>query len=303
MKRIAGGSKVVFAVAVAALAMSAPALAGTHIEKAFEVGDHAELSVDSALGSVEVTGTAGSQVKIVFDSKKKLEDSYGFSFEQDGSRVEVKVRKKGSLFRWFSWGGSGKARFVIEVPRDTEVDVDTAGGGIVVRQVRGAVHADTSGGGITVEQVQGSVDADTSGGAIRAQEIDGSMVADTSGGGIYVDGISGDLSADTSGGPIKVAGAGGHVDADTSGGGISVEFAAGNGRGGNLSTSGGGITVKVDPAVSLDIDASTSGGSVSSELELVTKGASRTSLRGKLGAGGELLHLRSSGGSIHILPL
>lgn len=158
----------------------------------------------------------------------------------------IKVRKKGSLFRWFSWRSSGKAHFAIEVPRNTDVDVDTAGGSILVRQVRAAVRADTSGGGITIEQVQGPVDADTSGGAIRTREIDGSVTADTS---------------------------------------------------------GGGITVKVDPEVALDIDASTSGGSIINEIELLTERVSRTFLRGKLGGGGEQLRVRTSGGSIRILPL
>jgi len=48
--------------------------------------------------------------------------------------------------------------------------------------------------------VEGDVEADTSGGSIEIRDVRGEVEADTSGGGIRIDGATGDISADTSGG-------------------------------------------------------------------------------------------------------
>jgi hypothetical protein len=80
-----------------------------------------------------------------------------------------------------------------------------------------------------------------------------------------------------------------------------VSFAKGNSRGGKLESSGGGIRVRLDPDANLNIDASTSGGSVQSDIPVKVVGKlSRSSLKGSLGSGGELLYVHTSGGSVTI---
>jgi len=114
--------------------------------------------------------------------------------------------------------------------------------------------------------------------------------------------VTGDIEADTSGGSVKISEAGGRVDAESSGGPIRVSFSPGNASGGSLSTSGGGITVELDPSVGLEIDAYSSGGSVDFELPITVQGkVSRTAVTGRLGAGGEMLKLRTSGGGVQIV--
>jgi hypothetical protein len=82
---------------------------------------------------------------------------------------------------------------------------------------------------------------------------------------------------------------------------MDVAFAGGNSRGGILETAGGSVEVRVDGGVDLMVDASTGGGSVSSSLAIAREGSSsRTSLRGALGKGGELLKIRTAAGSIRI---
>jgi DUF4097 and DUF4098 domain-containing protein YvlB len=305
------------------LLLAAPCLAGSRIEKELQLQPGGSFLLDTDNGSVQVVGSDRSGARVVITSKRDdIESEYKFSFDESSGQVTVKAEKKGSgLFSWFSWGRSAGLRFDIEVPRETNLDIDTAGGAIAVEAISGMtrldtsggaitvldvvgdVSADTSGGSIDIENVEGDVNADTSGGHINVRKVRGEVLADTSGGHIEISEASGDINADTSGGSIRITEAGGFVYADTSGGNVDVAFAAGNGSGGTLSTSGGRVSVVLDPTVSLDIDASTSGGSVKLGLPLTVEGElTKAAVRGKLGSGGALLKLRSSGGGIEIEP-
>jgi hypothetical protein len=303
------------------LLLGSAAAAGSRIEKNLALEPGGSFTLDTSVGSVELVGTSSSGARIVITSKSDdIESRYDFDFQESAGLVEVKVRKKGN--KVFSWiGRSGGMKFQIEVPRETDVNIDTSGGSISVEEldgatrldtsggsiaasrVRGDVHADTSGGSISVEGVEGDVLADTSGGGIEIHDVSGEVKADTSGGGIKMSGIGGDIVADTSGGGIRIDEAGGRVSAESSGGSVTVSFAQGNGSGGELSTSGGGVKVLLDPAVNLDVDASASGGGVTLDLPMQVQGKiSRSSVRGTLGGGGATLKLRASGGGIRIEP-
>lgn len=305
------------------LLLALPALADSRIEKDLALAPGGRLILDADAGSVEITGSSRSGVHVVITSDKSdIEKEFDFSFEERDREVAITVDKKGSggLLGLLSWSFSDSLHFEIEVPAQTVVHIDTAGGAIAVTKLRGEAQLDTSGGPITVRDLEGKVSADTSGGPIRISGVQGNVLADTSGGGIDIEHVAGnveadtsgggirmsevagDITADTSGGPISIVGAGGRVDADTSGGSIEVSFATGNQRGGSLSASGGGITVTLDARTNLAIDAQASGGNVVSALP-VSGAAAESSLRGALGSGGEALRLRSSGGSIRIEKL
>jgi len=297
-----------------------PAAANTHIERELALAPGGSFVLDTDTGSVEVAGGSASGARVeLTSSRDDFEAMYDISFEEVADGVVVRVKKRRKVSNWFK--SSGNARFRIEVPGQTRLDIDTAGGSINVDSIdapvrldtsggsirataiRGELSADTSGGSIRIEDVDGDVTADTSGGSIEIRGVRGKVSADTSGGGIAIDDVTGDIDADTSGGSIKVTGAGGRVNAETSGGPIRVAFSPGNGSGGSLSTSGGGITVEVDPSVGLDIDAYASGGTVDLDVPVTVEGrVSRTAVSGKIGSGGETLRLRTSGGGIDIAP-
>lgn len=296
----------------------APAAADFRMEKSFALQPGGSFVLDSDVGSVEIVGSSGGAARMVVTSgRDDIESKFDFHVEDGADQVTVRVDKRSSLRSWLGW--SGNLHFEIEVPAATRLNIETAGGSIVVEgiddevrldtsggsitasHIRGPVNADTSGGRIEIEDVDGNVDADTSGGGIRVEGVRGAVRADTSGGSIAIERVTGEVNADTSGGSIRLEEIGGRVEADTSGGSITASFAAGNGAGGVLSTSGGGVSVEVDPGVGLDIDASASGGSVVSDVPLTVRGeVSKTSIRGTLGGGGALLKLRASGGKIRI---
>jgi DUF4097 and DUF4098 domain-containing protein YvlB len=308
------------AAALLFLAAGGAALAESRIEKNLRLEAGGEISVKTDLGSVKVRGTEQAGARIVVTSRDEdLNDLLKFDFQERAGSVTVVARRLHSRDGLFDFGRR-RVEWEIEVPSRTRVTVntsggairisalsspaklDTSGGAIEVRDHTGEVTAHTSGGGIALSHVKGECRVETSGGGITAEAIEGRVDADTSGGSIRMDGVTGDIKAHTSGGGIKIREAGGRVDAETSGGSLQASFARGNGRGGRLESSGGGVSVSVDPQVGLAIDAS--GNSVHADVPITVQGEiSRHHLRGNLGAGGETLHVRTSGGSVNIRPL
>jgi hypothetical protein len=300
------------------LTLGMPALADTRIERDLNLSSGGKFILDTDTGSVEIVGGSGSGARVVITSDRDdFESVFDVKFEERSGEVEVKVNKKDGVTNWFK--SSGRTKFVIEVPESTEVDIDTSGGSITAKNLNaparldtsggaisasyigGKLLADTSGGSITIEEVDGDVNADTSGGGITITGVRGDVLADTSGGGITISDVTGKIDADTSGGSIKIDQAGGAVRADSSGGPIRVSFSPGNSAGGSMSTSGGGITVEIDSGSNFDIDAHSSGGSVTFDVPVTVQGqVSKTAVKGKIGSGGQLLKMRTSGGGIKI---
>lgn len=296
------------------LTAAAAICAESRIEKTLKLEPGGRLSVDTELGAVTVTGSSGSDVRVIVTSKgRDLEELLTIRFEEGPRTVRITGRRKHRLFDW----SGHRVLFEIQVPTETALDVDTSGGGISVAAIRsdarlrtsggsidvrdfaGDLDGSTSGGGVRLAKIQGRTRAETSGGSIDGTDLDGPVDADTSGGGISLQRVTGSLKAHTSGGSIEIQEAGGRVEAETSGGGIEASFTRGNARGGSLESSGGGIEVSVDPEVNLTIDAS--GDSVKTDLPIQVSGEiSRGQLRGSLGKGGETLRLHTSGGSVHI---
>jgi len=291
----------------------------SRFEKALRLDPGGRFSIRTDLGGVTVTGVNAPGARIVITSRRPIDDLLRLTFREDAGSVTVTGRRvRGHFFPWI--GERGNVRFEIQVPTQTELDVDTSGGaikisglsspakletsggGIRVRDLAGDLEAHTSGGGIELDHIRGRVRVETSGGGIEGREIDGPIEADTSGGSVNLERVSGDIRAHSSGGGIHISEAGSRIEADTSGGGIVASFARGNARGGSLETSGGGIRVSVDPTVGLRIDAS--GNSVRAEIPITVQGSiSRGKLQGNMGGGGELLRLHTSGGGVQIQGL
>lgn len=312
------------------LAGSALAATEEQLNKTFQVASGGALVVDVDFGAIEVNTNSADSVSVnvwrrvargsAAKEQKFLTDN-PVTFVQEGGTLTVRSRvKEGGWSRWF--GGSGRrneARYTILVPARFDARLTTAGDGITVSNLTGAVKAVTSGGALRFARLHGPLDGDTSGGGIRVTECEGTVKIQTSGGGIDVLGGSGSLNGDTSGGAITVKKFKGPVAVGTSGGGITLEEIAGAVKGDtsggsihavllsplpgevSLATSGGGVTVKVPADAAFNLDASTSGGGVSSDFLLTTKSALEPDrIKGTVNGGGPALQLESSGGSIHV---
>lgn len=296
----------------------------------FQVSSGGRLVMDLDRGSIEVTTSDHPTVAITVVREVKrgsdrtaqeIIDNHQLTFSQDGSTVLVKAKMaKNPLQSW--WGPSLSVRYQVTVPKqfdlnlDTaggsvripdltgKIDVETAGGSITIGRVDGAVKADTAGGSIKVAGATGATDVNTAGGSIHLGEMGGSVYADTAGGSIHVKSAAGPVQVETSGGSIELGDMQGPVQADTSGGSISARFPKSLSGDVSLETSGGSISVSVAEDASFELDAECSGGRINSEVKVATSGKpSRFKLRGPVGQGGPKLVLRTSGGGISVKKL
>ncbi|MFQ5824275.1 MAG: DUF4097 domain-containing protein [bacterium] len=295
------------------------------VEKHFKVKKGGTLYLKSDRGSVDIRSHKSEEVDVVVlleadtRNKERAEDwfeRFDLAFDQRGADVEILGRWENG---WFHRRNRLKVKFEIRVPKNYNLDIDTAGGSIWVDdligdvklntsggsinlgQIEGPVKAETSGGNISLERATGQAYLHTSGGSISVGEVDGELDAKTSGGSISVDGVNGDLRARTSGGGLLLQGINGNLEASTSGGSIRAEMLKQIEARAELRTSGGSIILTINPELQADLDASTSGGRIVTDVPLTIKGTfKKTSIRGKLNGGGELITLRTSGGNIEI---
>jgi len=314
-----------------ALAACARADIEDTISESFDVGPGGLLTVDSDLGSIEVKANRGRGVRVEVvrtvdtNNRSRAEDvleNLEISFDQSGDDVTVTARFDSERKQWWRNRNPLRLRYIIEVPRQYNVDLKTAGGSISVDDlqgkvrsrtsggslkfgdIEGPVHGRTSGGSITLKGCEGEADVKTSGGSITVGQVSGPVQAHTSGGSIRIDRAAGDVVAETSGGSIRVDEVFGSINAGTSGGSVTARITRQPGADCRLTTSGGSVTVHMSGDVRADIDASTSGGRVISELDVEIEGErKKKSLRGELNGGGPEIYLRTSGGNIYLKSL
>jgi hypothetical protein len=297
------------------------------IQQSYEIGPEGKLIMEVDRGSVRVRAVEGNRldVKLVrwlsWTRRSQAEEifrEHKVEMTQEGSEVRIRTgfEPRRPLFgRWKRL----QARYTISVPRQTAVEIKTAGGTVDIAGLEasarvsssggsmqfagigGPVWARTSGGSITVDGCGGDVDVETLGGSLTLIEIHGGVTGRTSGGSVKVGRVAGDVSVQTSGGSIRLNDVGGGIHAATSGGSMSARLTTQPEGDCNLQTSGGGIEVLLGEGIAVNLDAATSGGWVVADLPEIAPGSQRTrELQTPINGGGPALHLRTQGGNVRV---
>lgn len=293
-------------VTIAALCMATLAFAGEEGErsKSFNVSKGGTFEISTSVGDVRISPWEKNEVYVNIEGLDD-EDIGHVKMSQSGNVVRVSYRTR--------WGdGSGHLRFNVNVPSQFNLDMNTSGGDLEVKNgLTGKINGSTSGGDIKLGNVFGGpIDVTTSGGDITTGKLEGEGHLKTAGGDIHVGSVNGSLSVNTSGGDIRVETVSKTLDAKTAGGDINIGDVGGEAR---VSTSGGDVNVgKVSGKATLStaggnielrgasgrvsartsggdvklqnitgsIDAKTAGGEIEAELIPSGKGGSRLSSSG-----------------------
>lgn len=300
------------------------------IEKTYDVKSGGSLNILSQFGAIEIQTAEQEKVEIVITKKSKSElvgkvqemlADFELAFEHDDSDVHIRGTFKHGSEHWRKQLNLAKIHFLITVPQQYNVDLNTANSSVSVANLTGDVRVRSSGGSLRFGSITGTVWGHTSGGSIETVDVTGDVQVRTSGGSLRFGAIQGFISGRTSGGSIKVVDCSGGTDVRTSGGSI---WLGGIGRnvtartsGGSiqatmktqplsecsLRTSGGKITLTLIPDVAVDLEAKASGGRVSTDftVEPIIQGKTpKNRLEGRINGGGPLLKLRTSGGNISL---
>lgn len=197
-----------------------------------------KVTVDVDFGSIEVA--AGNENEITIDATRKVdwEDEQAekeyfanvpVKISQEGNAITISARRQGGMSGHSSRHHSTTdGRYVIRVPKNFEVELQTSGGEISVANVNGEISTKTNGGDLKFAHLKGKLDGNTSGGSIEIADCEGQLKTRTSGGNIEAKGGSGEMDAHTSGGSVLVENFAGPAQIETSGG--NLEFTNVRGR-------------------------------------------------------------------------
>jgi DUF4097 and DUF4098 domain-containing protein YvlB len=229
------------------------------LKKEFKTDPGKTLSVDaSSGGSIEIAGWDQNLISVeVYYADEELDEN-AISFRERSNGLEIEVG--------FWRDGDGHLEFKINVPRKFNVEVQTMGGDISIRDVDGEFTGQTMGGDLELTGVKGRSDLTTMGGSITLldSDLDGSL--STMGGEVLFENVAGDVKGSSMGGDVTMKNVRmrngewkareKEVNITTMGGSITVDDAP---MGAKVNTMGGDIDIR---KAKVYADATTMGGDI-----------------------------------------
>ena len=237
-------------------------------KKTFSTQGRPEIRINTNDASIEVKATdrKDTEVRVITKNKDIGEHKVQVTDNQSGDTISVGVHRPAHMGIRVNWNDMS-VLVEVDVPREANLDLHSGDG-----------H-------IRVDDVKGNLQLDTGDGHIEANRVDGKLHARTSDGHMTIEGRFDDLDLRTSDG---------RVDATINPGSVMSSPWS-------IQTGDGKVDLRLPEAMNLDVDLQTGDGRVTSDIPLTVSGEmSRSSVRGKLNAGGFELRVHTSDGGIHI---
>ena len=180
-------------------------------EKTFAVTGKPELSLKTFDGSIEVTTWDKSVVGVTIERRAGSQseaEALKVTSSQDGNRIMVEaVQPERTMQVGIHVGRS--VRFVVSVPKNTD---------LVAR---------TGDGSITVTGVHGRLELRSGDGSVTGTGLDGEVVADTGDGSVALEGVKGKVDVNTGDGSVRIAGTPTTLRAHTGDGSVALDLESG----------------------------------------------------------------------------
>ena len=266
-----------------------------HIERddrQFVVDGVATLDLSTFDGVIEVRGWDRNEVEVGIEKRaqdKDIVDRIQVTAEQKGDVITVDVRYSGSS-RYIGVGvfTSPTARLIVNAPRRVNVTARTGDGSVVVDRLDGRIEIKTMDGSVRATETSGTLLVESGDGSIRIEDVAGVVEARTDDGTVRVTGVPSSLRVRSGDGSVVLRVRRGAIMTDDW----------------MVTTRDGSIVAELPDEFNALIEAEPgSGDRARSDLELLDQvGGTREqrTLRGRLGAGGKLLTLRTGDGSIRL---
>ncbi len=201
---------------------------------------------------------------------------------------------------WFL-GPSISMDFDIQVPYETEVELDSGSGDQAVRGIRGPVRAEAGSGDLEISEVEREVVISTGSGDIKVAGA-AKVSAQAGSGDVELSEIAGDVKIEVGSGDVTLKEISGSVHIDTGSGNIRVDSGLGAGIRWRLETSSGDVLVSLPAEARFALAAETSSGEIETDFPLTVTGKlSKRTLRGTVGESpGAQISIETSSGDIRI---
>lgn len=213
----------------ALLLIAGAAQAGTLEEvfdKTYDLHPGALISLDNTNGAVVIRAAADKRVHIHAvkhvesfhsDTLRSAMASLKIEVTSDASGLKVVTKYPKQNEGFLSWLSGDNANinvtYTLDVPRESNLNVETVNGHIEVTDLAGNLKLDTTNGRIEVNRCRGSIDAETTNGRIEAE-----LLAVTGGRPMHFETTNGGISVKV---PRNLAAS---IDASTTNGGITTEL-------------------------------------------------------------------------------
>lgn len=255
-------------------------------EKRFTTTGKPDVRLSTFDGSIEIRPWDRAEVQVIVEkraSTKEAAADIDVRSEQNGNQVTIEV--KAPKTSGFHFNTMRSARLIVSLPATSDI------------------LARSGDGSIDIGGVGGRLELRSGDGSIRGRDLNGNVTVHTGDGSIRLDGVHGALNVDTGDGSIVVAGQLTSVRARSGDGSVSIRAQSGSTPSGDwdITTGDGSVTVELPEGFGAELDAHSGDGRVRTEnltLSNVTGTMDRNSLRGRVGAGGPKLRVRTGDGSI-----
>jgi hypothetical protein len=297
-----------------------PAATG-NFDRTLTVSGPIRLELQNTSGDVSITGGGDKKVHVHADVHAS-----GWGFDSPEKRVadivnNPPITQNGDIIRiGVEWRRVRNVRitYVIEVPRETEVDSTVVSGEQIIRNVHGPVKAQDISGTIHAENIQKQVQLTAISGAIYADNIGEDLRASNTSGTVTVSNVKGDVRISAVSGTTQIAKPGGRVEASTTSGALEVQGANNDVKAhavsgsvsvqGNpgassywdLNTVSGRVQLGVPSNASFHLSAEASSGEIKADIPIVVEEQGKHSLRARVGNGGGRVEVHTASGQIHV---
>lgn len=266
-------------------------------EKRFTVQGTPDVRVATFDGSIQIQAWDKPGILVEIEKRgpsREAVDALQVVVEQTGDLIDLEVKRpKNESFRRMGIQHTAYARLVVSVPRTANI------------------RARSGDGSIRIDRVSGRIELRTGDGTIRASEVSGDLYFDTSDGSVVVEGAEGQLVVETGDGSVNVSGKLGAVKLHTGDGSVVYRADPGSSmtKGWDITTGDGSVTLYLPRDFGADVDAHTGDGRIVSDLseplertdgDRERRERDRRTLRGPIGAGGQLLRVRTGDGAIRL---
>jgi DUF4097 and DUF4098 domain-containing protein YvlB len=270
-------------------------------EKRFIVSGPADLRLTTFDGSIQIRSWDKPDIVVEIEkrgSSRESVDALEVMAEQKGDTIDVEVKRpRSETFSGIGLHRTATARLLVTVPRTTNI------------------RARSGDGSIVVEGVRGRLDVHTGDGSIRCNDIGGELTMATGDGSITVEGAEGRLDANTGDGGVRAGGRFGTVRIHTGDGAVVYRAQPDSTMTDpwEITTGDGSVTVYLPRDFGAELDAYTGDGGIRNDLDDASlerddrdargnrdRERARRSLRGRIGAGGPQLRIRTGDGAIRL---
>ncbi len=199
------------------------------ISKSISVEDAKRLVIESLSGDIIVMGEEGREtielklVKVVRaddeEAAKKIAESMGVVVTRPGDLIKIETRypKKGkvkkSIFSFFvERGQSMSISLTLTVPAGMSVQAASASGDVEIGHMMSDVEVSSASGDLIIRDIGGDLEAQVASGDIEVGDVGGSVSLGSAAGDIVVRNIGGDAEISVATGDVEITSIGGSLE-------------------------------------------------------------------------------------------